>query len=209
MLPTESRTELAPIGCLKTVRLRSEVLSGGFLVISHKTLTTRDKACPPSALAEDDAAPIALRCTKTGRTIESFPAGFMRLEDEGEWYVVATPCDQPVAFAPSIDDDEDDDWVIIQDDDPRMDAVFAVAERAVGEELDERWLGLSVGQPVAVRRRQDHVRRNVVQIESLRLDGDAELAGRNWREVEGRWRGIVGGDLDVQQGCFEQRRAAR
>merc|ERR1712159_13177 len=31
------------------------------------------------------------------------------------------------AFAPSIDDDEDDDWVIIQDDDPRMDAVFAVA----------------------------------------------------------------------------------
>ena len=61
----------------------------------------------------------------------------MRLEDEGEWYVVATPCDQPVAFAPSIDDDEDDDWVIIQDDDPRMDAVFAVAERAVGEELED------------------------------------------------------------------------
>ena len=82
-------------------------------------------------LAEDDAAPIALRCTKTGRTIDCFPGCFMRLEDEGEWYVVATPCDQPVAFAPSIDDDEDDDWVIIQDDDPRMDAVFAVAERAV------------------------------------------------------------------------------
>ena len=61
----------------------------------------------------------------------------MALEDEGEWYVVATPCDQPVAFAPSIDDDEDDDWVIIQDDDPRMDAVFAVAERAVGEELED------------------------------------------------------------------------
>ena len=88
-------------------------------------------------LAEDDAAPIALRCTKTGRTIDCFPGCFMRLEDEGEWYVVATPCDQPVAFAPSIDDDEDDDWVIIQDDDPRMDAVFAVAERAVGEELED------------------------------------------------------------------------
>ena len=44
--------------------------------------------------------PIALRCTKTGRTIDCFPGCFMRLEDEGEWYVVATPCDQPVASRP-------------------------------------------------------------------------------------------------------------
>ena len=104
-------------------------------------LAPRPRGAPRPAvdfrLAEDDAAPIALRCTKTGRTIDCFPGCFMRLEDEGEWYVVATPCDQPVAFAPSIDDDEDDDWVIIQDDDPRMDAVFAVAERAVGEELED------------------------------------------------------------------------
>ena len=104
-------------------------------------LAPRPRGTPRPAvdfrLAEDDAAPIALRCTKTGRTIDCFPGCFMRLEDEGEWYVVATPCDQPVAFAPSIDDDEDDDWVIIQDDDPRMDAVFAVAERAVGEELED------------------------------------------------------------------------
>ena len=97
----------------------------------------RERPAVDFRLAEDDAAPIALRCTKTGRTIDCFPGCFMRLEDEGEWYVVATPCDQPVAFAPSIDDDEDDDWVIIQDDDPRMDAVFAVAERAVGEELED------------------------------------------------------------------------
>ena len=89
-------------------------------------------------LAEDEAAPIALRCPRTGRTIDCYPGCFMRLEDAGEWYVVATPCDQPVAFAPSIDDDDDDEsWVIIQDDDERMDAVFAVAEQAVGEELED------------------------------------------------------------------------
>ena len=51
-------------------------------------LAPRPRGTPRPAvdfrLAEDDAAPIALRCTKTGRTIDCFPGCFMRLEDEGE-----------------------------------------------------------------------------------------------------------------------------
>ena len=88
-------------------------------------------------IAEDDAAPIELHCEKSGRVLECFPGAFIRLPGSESTVVIATPCDTPVAFAPSIDEDEDETWVIVQDDDPRMDAVFRTAARIVDEELDD------------------------------------------------------------------------
>ena len=88
-------------------------------------------------IAEDDAAPIELHCEKSGRVLECFPGAFIRLPGSESTVVIATPCDTPVAFAPSIDEDEDETWVIVQDDDHRMDAVFRTAARIVDEELDD------------------------------------------------------------------------
>ena len=88
-------------------------------------------------IAEDDAAPIDLFCAESGRRIACFPGAFVRLAADDAVVVIATPCDTPVAFAPSIDDDDEETWVIVQDDDPRMDAVFKRASEIVDEELDD------------------------------------------------------------------------
>lgn len=92
---------------------------------------------PSLKMAEDDAAPIDLVCDKSGRSLSCFPGAFVRFRPEDPCVVIATPCDTPVAFAPSIEEDDDETWVIVQDDDPRMDAVFKRAAEIVEEELDD------------------------------------------------------------------------
>jgi len=90
-------------------------------------------------LAEDDAPPVDLYCATTGRCLRCFPGAFIRVEPEARPIVIATPCDTPVAFAPSLGDDDGGGatWTILQDDDGRMDAVFARAAELVEAELED------------------------------------------------------------------------
>lgn len=89
-------------------------------------------------LAEDDASPIDLYDEVSGRYLRCFPGAFLDLEDGAAPIVIATPCDAPMAFAPSIDGDDDDaTWTILQDNDDRMGAVFDEAAALVRDELDD------------------------------------------------------------------------
>mmetsp|Transcript_20435 Transcript_20435/g.70568 ORF Transcript_20435/g.70568 Transcript_20435/m.70568 type:complete len:178 (+) Transcript_20435:67-600(+) len=92
-------------------------------------------------LAEDDAAPVTLVDSTNGRNIICFPGAYVKFDETDgptdELFVVATPCDTPVAFAPSVNDDDDETtWEIVQDDDPQMEILFECARQIVEEYYD-------------------------------------------------------------------------
>ncbi len=82
--------------------------------------------------ADDDADPVVLRSTKTGRVIECYLHSLAKIDKDPAQYIVAVPCDPCVEICQI--NKKTDELKTIDEEDLKMDALFPIAAALLEED---------------------------------------------------------------------------